>query len=489
MVGRSVLLRKILEMDLGNFIRLYQEVGLLAVFLLLLIFDLAVSDRPAMKYFQLVACIALGLYVASGFAYSVFGTVPTETAFGGMYASSPMIVMMKNLLGLATWLVFLQSGQWLRSTKAIRQREGEFYIIMLATLLGMNFMISSQHFMLLYLSIEMASLPVACLAAFDKYSKQSAEAGAKYVLTTALSSGIMIFGISYLYGGAGTMYFSDLANHAGNILVIFGFVFFFAGLAYKISLAPFHLWTADVYEGAPTGVAAHLSVASKAAASFTLIFILYRVFGNIEAVWHTMLLVLTVITIVVGNLFALRQKNIKRFFAFSSVSQAGYIMLGTLSGSMQGITATVYYILVYLFSNLAVFGVISSLENSTGRTDISALRGFAKNNPRLAFVMMIAVFSLAGVPPFAGFFSKYFIFASVFARGDYVLVAIALANTVVALYYYLLIVKAMYIDVSDEPLASVRADSFNRLSLTLCSIGILTIGFLSSIYEYIGNLL
>ena len=483
-------MRKFFVMNLGDFFKLYQEISLLTVFLILLIFDLAVSDRPAMKYFQLVACITLGLHVAGGFACSIFSTVAAETAFGGMYASSKMAVMMKNLLGLATFLVFLQSGPWLRSTKAIRQREGEFYIIMLATLLGMYFMISAQHFMLLYLSIEMASLPMACLAAFDKYNRRSAEAGAKYVLTTALSSGIMVFGISYLYGGTGTLYFADVANHAGNILVFFGFVFFFAGLAYKISLAPFHLWTADVYEGAPTGVAAHFSVASKAAASFTLIFILYRVFGNIEAIWHNMLVVLTVITIVVGNLFALRQKNIKRFFAFSSVSQAGYIMLGTLSGSAQGVTATIYYILVYLFSNLAIFGVIASIENNTGRTDIAALRGFSKNNPRLSFVMMIAVFSLAGIPPLAGAFSKFFIFAAVFARGDYTLVAIALANTVVALYYYLLIVKAMYIDAAIDPVPDViRTDNFNRLSLVLCSIGILTVGFLSSIYEYIGALI
>ncbi|MDR0559786.1 MAG: NADH-quinone oxidoreductase subunit N [Prevotellaceae bacterium] len=472
-------------MDFGNLLKLYQEIGLVAVFLVLLIYDIYASER-AMKHFRLVACIVFGLHTLSGFVFSVAGN-SVETAFGSMFVLSEMTVFMKNILNLAVWIVFLQAGQWLRSSKAIRQREGEFYTIMLASLLGMYFMISANNFMLLYISIEMASLPLSCLAAYDKYRERSAEAGAKYVLTTALSSGIMIFGISYLYGATGTMYFNDIVASIDNVLVLFGFVFFFAGIAFKISVAPFHLWTADVYEGSPTGVTAFFSVPSKAAASFTLIFILYRIFGNIETVWHNILWLLTVLTIVIGNLFALRQKNIKRFFAFSSISQAGYIMIGTMSE--HGVTATIYYILVYLFSNLAVFGVITSIENSSQRTDISAYNGLYAKNPRLAVVMMLAVFSLAGIPPFAGFFSKFFIFASAFARNDYALVAIALANTVLSLYYYLLIVKAMFINpVDEQSVGRIHTDPYNRLSLALCTAGILIVGFLSGIYEYIGKL-
>jgi len=263
-------------------------------------------------------------------------------------------------------------------------------------------------------------------------------------------------------------------------------VFFFAGLGFKISLVPFHLWTADVYEGAPTGVTAYLSAISKGAAVFALLFALYRVFENVYIVWHHILWVLAVVTIVVGNLFALRQKDIKRFFAFSSISQAGYIIVGIIAGTPEGMTATVYYVLVYLLANLAVFGVITAVENKSGRTDIAAYNGFYKSNPILAFVMMLALFSLAGIPPLAGFFSKFFIFAAAAAEGEYVLVFIALVNTVLALYYYLLIIKAMFINQEEEHgLGLIKTDIYNKLTLLFCSVAVVVVGFISCIYEYI----
>jgi NADH-quinone oxidoreductase subunit N len=351
-------------------------------------------------------------------------------------------------------------------------------------------MISAGNFMLLYIGIETASLPMACLAAFNKYIEKSAEAGVKYILMSAFASGIMLFGLSYLYGATGTMYFDDMPALIGmSPLVILGFIFFFAGLAFKISIVPFHQWTADVYEGAPTSVTAYLSVVSKGAAVFALIFSLWRVFGNIAELWHHLLWILSALTIVVGNLFAIGQKDIKRFFAFSSISQAGYILLGVMGGTAEGMTATVYFVLVYLFSNLAAFGVISAVEGKTGRTDIAACNGLYNNNPRLAFVMMLAVFSLAGIPPFAGFFSKFFIFAAAAREGEYLLVFIALINTVISLYYYLLIVKTMFINPADERTCGyIKTDGYNKLSLILCTAGILIIGILSGIYEYIGGI-
>ena len=398
-------------MDFSNFLKMPQEAGLMFIFLVLVVYDIFGGDRSR-KWLHLTACILFGIHTVAGFFIASEGVV-----FGGMYISSTTTVMMKNILNIATCFVLMQSGQWLNSEPAIKQREGEFYTLMTVSLLGMYLMISAGNFMLLYISIETAALPVACLAAYNKYHERSAEAGAKFILISALSSGVMMFGLSYLYGATGTLYFSDLnATVANNAMIILGFVFFFAGLAFKISLVPFHLWTADVYEGAPTGVTAYLSVVSKGAACFVLMFVLYRVFGNIEVVWYHILWGLSVATIVVGNLFALRQKDIKRFFAFSSISQAGYILLGIMRGTEQGVTATVYYVLVYLFSNLAAVGVIASVENQAGRTDIAAYNGLYKSNPRLAFVMMIAVFSLAGIPPFAGFFSKFFIFAAAAAK-------------------------------------------------------------------------
>ena len=475
------------------------------VFVVLFLYDVFCSEKGKQQ-FQLVACVLFAIHTISGLLpyllEAIFGSayyfcsggvlgifsLPTGEAFGGMFFGSDITILMKNILNIATLLVFLQTNSWLKSEDTIHKR-GEFFTITLVTLLGMYLMISAGNFMMLYIGMETASLPLACLAAFNKYKEKSAEAGAKYILVSALSSGIMLFGLSFLYGALGTMYFADMTAKVVSVpLVIIGFVFFFSGLAFKLSLVPFHLWTADVYEGAPTSVTAYLSVVSKGAAAFALIFALYKVFGHIEIVWHEILWWLSIITITVGNLFAIRQKDIKRFFAFSSISQAGYILLGIIAGTAQGMTAMVYFVLVYVFSNLAAFGVISAVESKNGgNTSISAFNGLSKSNPMLSFIMMLAVFSLGGIPPFAGFFSKFFIFMAAAEQGQYVLVFIALLNTVISLFYYLLIVKAMYIKEGEEgTVGCFVTDGYNKASLVLCTVGIFVVGILSCIYEYIG---
>jgi NADH-quinone oxidoreductase subunit N len=480
-------------MSFSDFLFMGQEIGLVAVFVLLFLYDTFFSMKSK-RYFQVVAAALFAILTLYGFGSlamgNTFGWAASGSAFGGLYITSPMIVLMKSILNVATLIVLLQSHKWLLSEET-EHKQGEFYLITLITLLGMYLMVSAGNFMMLYIGMETAALPLACLAAFDKYKEKSAEAGAKYILISAFSSGIMLFGISFLYGGLGTLYFSDMA--AGDLtspLVILGFVFFFGGLGFKLSLVPFHLWTADVYEGAPTSVTAYLSVVSKGAAAFALIFVLYKVFGSIEIVWHTILWWLTVITITLGNLFAIRQTDIKRFFAFSSISQAGYILLGIIAGTAHGMATTVYYVLVYLFSNLAAFGVIAAVEQKTQEdTRIATFNGLYKTNPMLAFVMMVAVFSLGGIPPFAGFFSKFLIFTAAYAQGNHILVFIALLNTVISLYYYLLIVKTMFIHESDEyAVMKFRTDAYNRFSLFVCVIGIFAVGILSCIYEGIGSL-
>ena len=472
-------------MDFSNFSYMGQEIGLVVLFVFLFLYDTFCSEKGK-KNFQSLAVILFALLTAHGFSPHIL----TGEAFGGLYLSSPMTLLMKNILNVATLIVFLQAHKWLSSEGTVH-RQGEFYTILLVTLLGMYLMISAGNFMMLYIGMETASLPLACLAAFNKYNEKSAEAGVKYILISAFSSGIMLFGLSFLYGGLGTLYFYDMSSgDMTSPLVILGFVFFFGGLGFKLSLVPFHLWAADVYEGAPTSITAYLSVVSKGAAAFALIFVIYKVFGQMEAVWHPILWGLSVITITLGNLFAIRQKDIKRFFAFSSISQAGYILLGIIVGTEQGMTATVYFVLVYLFSNLAVFGVIAAVEQQTkGDTRIAAFNGLSKSNPLLALVMMLAVFSLGGIPPFAGFFSKFMIFAAAYSEGNYILVLIALLNTILSLYYYLLIVKSMFIYKNEEnSVTKFRTDSYNRISLIFCFTGILVVGIMSCIYEWIGRL-
>jgi len=468
-------------MDFSNFLLMGQEIGLIIVFLLLFGFDIIGSERIKDRWFYPIACVEFAILTVWGF----FLQPASGEAFGGMFVTSDLTVLMKNILNIATLIVFLQAYSWLNN-KETRVRRSEFFTITLVTLLGMYLMISAGNFMMLYIGMETASLPLACLAAFNKYKEKSAEAGVKFILIAALSSGIMLFGLSFIYGALGSFYFSDLAFHMiGEPLTILGFVFFFGGLGFKLSLVPFHLWTADVYEGAPTNVTAYLSVVSKGAAAFALIFVLYKVFGSIEAVWQPILWWLSVITITLGNLFAIRQTDIKRFFAYSSISQAGYILLGIIAGNAQGMEATVFYVFVYLFSNLAVFAVISAVEHASGgKTSIAAFNGLYNTNPRLSLLMTFAVFSLGGIPPFAGFFSKFLIFMAAGSVGQYLLVFIALINTVISLFYYLLIVKAMFIKKGEsDAVEHFSSDVYNRISMLICLLGIFATGILWGVFS------
>lgn len=463
-----------------NFLFMRSEVSLLAVILFLLLFDL-IAGKKGMKYFQPVAIVAFAVHTV----YTLF---PYEAgiSFGGMYEYKPMLSVLKSVLNIATLIVFLQAKEVFDGQKQSNKR-GEFYFLTLITLLGMYFMVSSGHFLLFFLGLELASIPLAALAALEKYSQKSAEAGAKYILLAAFSSGIMLFGISYLYGTVGTLYFTDMPMLvSADPLQIMAFVFFLAGLFFKISFVPFHLWAADVYEGAPTNVTSYLSVVSKGAAVFVLMTLLYKVFGNLIDQWQGILYGIIIASITVANIFAIRQQNLKRFLAFSSISQAGYIALGVISGTPFGMTALVYYIFVYVFSNLAAFGVVVSIENKSGKLNIDDYKGLYSTNPKLSFVMMLALFSLGGIPPFAGFFSKFFIFAAAAEQGFYVLVLIAVINTIVSLYYYLRVVKAMFIDSSKTPIPAIRTESYNRASLFLCTAGILLVGIFSFFMDKIG---
>lgn len=263
---------------------------------------------------------------------------------------------------------------------------------------------------------------------------------------------------------------------------------FSVGLFFKISLVPFHLWTPDVYEGAQTNITSYLSVISKGAAVFVLFTLLVKVFGNIINQWQPILYGLAVVSITVANVFAIRQQNLKRFLAFSSISQAGYILLAIISGTALGMASLVYFVLVYMFSNLAAFGVLSVIEQQTKKVQMSDYDGLYKTNPKLSFVMMLALFSLAGIPPFAGFFSKFFIFSAAIEQGFYVLVFIALLNTIISLYYYLLVVKAMYINANENPIEKITSDIPVKISLIICTVGILIVGIVSAIYNQIATL-
>ena len=479
-------------MGYSQFLYMVPEATLTAMLIIVFIADFMSAKKDVRKWFNPFVCVLMLAQVLITIATQpVYSTI---TAFGGMYTAGAAANVMKTILAAGTLIVLIQSRQWM-SRQDTAFKEGEFYMLVISTLLGMNMMLSAGHFLMFFLGLEMASVPMACLVGLDKYRHHSAEAAAKYILTATFSSGIMLYGISMLYAATGTLYFDNFAQNLQLVnkpLSLVGLVFFFSGLGFKISLVPFHFWTADTYQGAPTTVTGYLSVISKGAAAFTLMTILMKVFAPMTHHWTMMLYVVIVLSITVANLFAIRQSELKRFMAFSSISQAGYIMLAVIGNNDLGITALTYYVLVYVVANLVVFTVIAAVEeNNGGRTDMDAYNGFYQTNPKLAFLMTLALFSLAGIPPFAGMFSKFFVFMAAASHGTnlaYFVVFIALINTVISLYYYLLIVKAMYIKQTDSPLPTFKSDCGTKLALAICTLGIALFGVCSFFYNWIYSL-
>ncbi len=476
-------------MDYSQFLMMPQEMGLLAVFLLVFLYDTFMPER-SQRGLPLFTAIIFGIYTV----LSLFVCCTAGTAFGGMFETNGATWAIKAILAAGTFIVLLQAAKWTNS-EFVSVRRGEFYELLLLTLFGMYLMVSARHFLLFVIGLETASLPIAALAAFEKRYYESHEAAAKYIFTAVFSSAIFLMGISFVYGLSGSLYFNDIAMAVAgepSALLIVAIAFVIAGVGFKLSLVPFHLWTADVYQGAPTAVTAYLSVVSKGAAAFSFLIVLVQVFGAAYSdVWEWMLYALIVLTITIGNLFAMRQRNLKRFLAFSSISQAGYIMLGVIAVNAVGMASLMYYVLVYVFSNLAAFGVIAAIERVSGKTTIDDYNGLFKTNPWLAFTMMLAMFSLGGIPPFAGFFSKFFIFVGACQQGSvaiYVLVFIALLNTIISLYYYLLVVKAMFISQDDCVVPAFKSVCTERVALVLCTLGIVFLGIVSCFYTRLSDI-
>lgn len=467
---------------MSNILIMRQEILLISILLILLIANIFKinSSRKGLNTFAIILFSLL----------TVIGFLPVEIGnlFGGMYQSTPTTILMKNILNVGVLILLLQSSSWVNSSDN-KHNSTEFIIILLSTLVGMNYMISAGDFLMLFIGLELATIPTAVLAAYEVKKLKSIEAGTKLVLLGALSTGISLMGVSLLYAANGSIYFENLSESIVNTNInVLGMLFFFAGIAFKISLVPFHLWTADVYEGAPIPVASYLSVISKGAAVFVLIMVLYKVFPALSDTWTFAVYILAIITMTIGNLFAIRQTNIKRFLAYSSIAQAGFILLGIIAGSQMGMSTVIYFVLVYIFSNLGAFGVATAIKEASGKELISDYNGLYKSNPKMALMMMLSMFSLAGIPPAAGYFGKFFLFTAAASEGYYWLVIIAVLNTIISLYYYLLIVKAMFIKANENPIAHFKSDWQLKIGLVLATLGIVVIGLMGGIYDWIYSL-
>jgi NADH-quinone oxidoreductase subunit N len=403
-----------------------------------------------------------------------------------MFRSTTLIHLFKNVLNVGVLIILLQSADWINEKVVSENKSTEFFALIFSSLLGMYYMISSGDFLMFYLGLELSALPIAALVAYETTKRKSAEAGIKFILSAALASGTSLFGVSLLYATTGSIYFDELTHLLTYTnLSLLGFVFFFAGLAFKISLVPFHFWTADVYEGAPIGIASYLSVISKGAAVMILMIVLFTVMKPFDIVTHNMLYIVALATMFIGNLFALRQQNMKRFLAFSSIAQAGFILLGIMSNDQLGVATVVYFVAIYVFTNLAAFGVVQSISLQTGKENMDDYTGLYRTNPKLSLVMMLALFSLAGIPPVAGFFGKFFLFTAAASQGLYLLVFLAVVNVTISLYYYLLVIRAMFLRKSDDAIPYFENKFYIKLGLVLAVIGVLFIGLYSPIYDYI----
>lgn len=418
----------------------------------------------------------------------IFGFVFNKEGrlFGDMYYTTDLIAFQKNILNLGVYLITLVCADWLRKTPHLP----EFLLLMLSALLGMFFMISSANLLIFYLSLELATIPVAAMANFDLDRKKSAEGAMKMILSSAFSSGILLFGISLIYGSTGSISLPEIQDRLdGSTLQILAFIFFFTAFAFKLSIVPFHLWTADVYEGSPVAVTSFLSVISKGAVAFIFMTMLFKVFTPLKESWQIMLVALSLITMIIGNLFAVRQQNIKRFLAFSSIAQVGFILLAISSDDYHmASTSVIYFVLVYIFSNIAAFGVAAVITEKTGIETIDGYKGLYKTNPFLTWILALALFSLAGVPPTAGFFGKLFMITAGAAGKSYLLVLVASLNLIISLYYYLRVVRAVFMDKNENPVEPIRLAAPVKLGLIICGAGIVLAGLLSWIYDYIHSL-
>ena len=457
---------------------LLPEILLLVLALLVLLVDAIWHGRSRtwLGWFTAIGLVAI-------LVVSVFFSRPhAEQAmiFGGMLRDDWLAFTFRVLFLFAAAVTALLST----GVQGIRQK-GEFYALLVIATLGMNLMASAADLVMLYLAIETTSIPMYVLAGFLKQDNKSTESGLKYFLFGALTSTVMLYGFSLLYGLAGATNLYALAEQfrvgAVSAWVLAGAVILvLVGFGFKISMVPFHFWSPDVYEGAPTPITAFVSTASKAAGFAVLVRVLLAAFPAVQAFWVPALSVLAVLTMTLGNLLALSQKNIKRLLAYSSIAHAGYVMIGLVSLSVFGVTSVVFYLAAYMVSNLAAFAVVILFSRAAGSEEVKDYAGLSRRSPGLALVLLVALLSLAGMPPLAGFVGKVYVFAAAVESGLIWLAFVGVINAIIGLYYYLTVLKVVYLYRSEHEDRPVAVPRTYALALIVCVLAILLIGTLSA---------
>jgi NADH-quinone oxidoreductase subunit N len=456
----------------------YPEIFLLAAASFILIADLFIGDEKrgityALTIAALIGCAVLTWVTATG--------EPVYT-FGGMFVDDLMSDVLKLFVYLTVIVVLVYSRPYLVPRGMFR---GEFFVLALFSTLGMMVMISANHLLVLYLGLELMTLSLYAMVALQRDSAIATEAAMKYFVLGALASGMLLYGMSMIYGATGTLEITQLAqtiaegSMIGPVLV-FGLVFAVAGLGFKLGAVPFHMWVPDVYQGAPTAVTLFVSSAPKIAAFAFLIRLLGQALGAeiLVAEWSQMLLVMAIASIVIGNVTAIMQTNLKRMLAYSTISHMGFVLLGVISGDANGYSAAMYYVVVYLIMNIGAFGMILLLSRSGFEAEnLDDFRGLNQRSPWYAFIMLLLMFSMVGIPPTVGFYAKLAVLQSLLTADQLGAAIVAVLFSVVGAFYYLRVVKLMYFDApQDSAPISPRADV--RLVMSLNGIAVLALGIL-----------
>lgn len=455
------------------------EIGLLVLAIIVLALD-ALLRKPKQTYLGWLTAGGLVLVGVLAAIFSRPGAEP-QLIWGGMLRldAAAFAFRLIFLAGAALTALFAADSPSLA-------KRGEFYALLLFSTLGMSLMAAAYDLMMIYLAIETTSIPLYVMAGFLREDQKSPEAGIKYLLFGAMTSAVMLFGFSLLYGFTGETRLDLLVSSAKSgelafsnlpgVVVLLPVMLILVGLGFKISAVPFHFWAPDVYEGAPTPVAGFLSTASKAAGFAVLLRMLIVVFPD----WTVLVAILASVSMILGNLLALAQKNFKRLLAYSSIAQAGYMLIGLAAGNQFGASGVVYYLAAYLVTNLAAFGIASLVGKVTGSDEISSYAGLSRRSPGLALALLAALLSLGGVPPFAGFFGKLLVFGSAIKSGMLWLAILGILNSVVGLYYYLTVLKVVYLNRSESETKPLKLSPAWTTALLLTVVGVLVLGFLYS---------
>ncbi len=472
---------------------MYLEIAVLIIALLIILVDLwAPEDRKK----ELGLAAAFGLAVV--FLFSFTREVTTaEYAFGGSYVMDPLALWFKRFFLLAGVLVSLITVDYSRH---VRAGVSEYHAIQLLALVGMMFAASANNFMLLFVSLELITVSFYILVSFLRHRTESLEAGVKYLILGALSSGFLIYGIALIYGTGGTMAFEQLSENLKatpalleNRVLTVGFLLLLAGLGFKLAIFPFQVWAPDVYQGAPTPSTAFLAIGSKAAGIVLLMRLLGGVVPDIGLSWEKLLMVLSAATILYGSLCAIPQRNLKRLMGYSSIASAGFLLMGFAAASKTGSVAILYYLGGYLFTVAGAFAVIAVVVKQAGAEDVGSLAGLSQRSPLLAATLALAMVSLAGIPPLAGFFGKFLLFKAVIEHGVnfptyYALLAVAIFGVIVSLYYYLNVVRAVYWSKTPQDISPLELSTSTRITLVVCIAGMLWLGmFPNGPLEMAGN--